>query len=336
MLKSVIIGYGGIAQAAHVPGYQELEKRGVVKLAAAYDVDPAQFAKKQEINIGSGGDTPLDIPTYTDLNEMLDKENPDFVDVCAPTYVHAEIAAELLRRGYPVHSEKPMARTYEQCLGMIAAATESEKPLMIGQCLRFSPDYLFVKEAIADNRFGKVLSAVFRRQSAPPLWQWKNWMMDHAKSGGCLMDMHIHDVDMVRFLFGEPDSVSCHTQSISEYCGDDIVHSTFIYENGPSVLAVGDWSQQGVGFAADYRIAFEKATVIFENWVVTVYPRNGEKWTPDLSKDSMYMLELEYFAGLVTSGGENTQNPPESAAETVKLVEALKTSANQNGQSVKP
>jgi predicted dehydrogenase len=335
MLKAVIIGYGGIAQAAHIPAYEELEKRGVAKLAAVYDVDPAQFTKKQEINIGAGCETPLEIPTYTDLDEMLEKEKPNFTDVCAPTYVHAEIAVKLLQRGIPVHSEKPMARTYKQCLEMIDASKESGKPLMIGQCLRFSPDYLFIKDAIADNRFGKVLSAVFRRQSAPPLWTWQNWMMDHEKSGGCLMDMHIHDVDMVRFLFGEPDAVSCRTQTVAEYCGDDIVHSNFIYNGGPSAMAIGDWSQQGVDFGADHRVSFEKATVIYEDGVTTVYPREGEKWVPELNKDSMYMLELEYFAGLVADGNENNQNTPESAAETIKLVEALKSSAEQGGKIIK-
>lgn len=330
MLKAVIIGFGGIAQAAHVPGWKTLGEKGLGRLVAVYDVDPAQFTKKQEINIGSGGGN-IDVPAYTDLDEMLAKEKPDVLDICAPTPFHASISADLLRKGYHVHCEKPMARTFAQCREMIEAANTSGRRLMIGQCLRFSSQYLFLKQAILDNTFGRPVSAVFRRLSGPPVWAWDNWFMDHARSGGCLLDMHIHDVDIIRFLFGEPKAVSCVTQSI--YSGDDVAHSRLIYDD-LAVFAVGDWSQQGAGFTADYHVGFEKATVILEGGEVKVFPREGEPWTPELSGEDMYMKELEYFITTVIPGGENTVNAPESAAQTVRLMETLKQSAVQNGASL--
>lgn len=48
MLNAAIIGYGGIAQAVHVPGYKSLEKAGKTRLIAARDIDPAQFTKKRK------------------------------------------------------------------------------------------------------------------------------------------------------------------------------------------------------------------------------------------------------------------------------------------------
>ena len=49
-----------------------------------------------------------------------------------------------------------MALTYADCKKMLAAAKESKKELMIGQCLRFYPEYQFIKEAVDDQRFGAV------------------------------------------------------------------------------------------------------------------------------------------------------------------------------------
>ena len=328
MLNAAIIGFGGIGQGAHVPAWKLLEQKGKARLVAACDTDAERFTQKQVINICEGDDTPADLRTYTDIDEMLANEEIDIIDICLPTYMHAEMAVKMLRLGYAVHSEKPMARTYDECLTMIKASKDSGNELMIGQCLRFSAEYLFLKDIVESRKFGKPLSGVFRRMSSPPVWAWKNWYMNHSKSGGCLTDMHIHDVDMIRFLFGEPRVVSCVTGSI--YSEDDMVHSSFRYD-GIAVTAIGDWSLHGVEFTHDYRVGFEKATIILENNIVTVYPREGEPWNPQLLSENMYMKELEYFTDLVASGGANDINPPESAAATLNLIEKLKVSSDKNG-----
>lgn len=109
-----------------------------------------------------------------------------------------------------------------------------------------------------------------------------------------------------------------------------MVHSSFRYD-GIAVTAIGDWSLHGVEFTHDYRVGFEKATIILENNIVTVYPREGEPWNPQLLSENMYMKELEYFTDLVASGGANDINPPESAAATLNLIEKLKVSSDKNG-----
>ena len=332
MLNAAIIGYGGIAQAAHVPAYKKLEEMGKARLVAACDVNPEQFEKKLEINLGAAGEGPAGLRTYTDLEKMLASEELDLIDVCLPTDLHAKYAIDMLNRGYHVQSEKPMARTYEDCARMVDAASKAKGRLMIGQCLRFGGEYLFLKDAIDNGTYGKPVSAVFRRQSAPPLWASENWFMDFARSGGCLLDMHVHDIDIARFLFGEPDSVSC--VAVDLYSGSDVAHSRLIYDK-LAVLAVGDWSQQGTKFAADYRVGFEKATVICEAGAVTVYPREGEAYKPEISGDNMYFKEIEYLIDTAVSGAQNDRNPPESAAATIRLCEALQKSANDKGAIVR-
>lgn len=331
MLKVALIGYGGIA-GAHVPSWQILEERGKAKLVAVCDIDPARFSMTQATNISSGKQLPPGVHTYTDFREMLRQEEVDLVDICLPTPLHEPVTKEVLKMGYHVQCEKPMARSYEQTLSMLEAAKESGKTLMIGQGLRFCLEYVFLKEKIESGEFGKPLSGVFRRMSGPPLWAWENWYMDHARSGGCLWDMHIHDVDMIRFLFGEPKAVSCVTTDV--YSGDDIVHSRFYYDD-LAVTAIGDWSQEGFSFMSDYRIAFEKATVHCENGAITVYPRNGgEPWHPQLSGDNFFTAELEFVTEVVSQGKENTVNPPESASATILLCEKLKQSADAKGEIV--
>lgn len=329
LLKAALIGFGGIAQAAHVPAYASLEKKGKAKLVAACDIDPDRFGQKLTINIGSAGTEPLPIHFYTDLEEMLAKEEIDLIDICLPTFLHAKTAIDMLRRGYHVMSEKPMARTYEDCRAMVEAAAQSKGRLMIGQCLRFFPEYMALKEILDAGTYGRPLSAVFRRMSGPPLWSWENWFMNEKLSGGCLLDLHIHDIDIARFLFGEPEAISCVSRDL--YAGFDILHSQLHYP-GLSVLAVGDWTQEGADFTADYRVGLEKATVVCEGGKVTVYPRGGDAFTPQLCSVGGYEGELEYFIDGIGSGAPNLKNPPESAATTVKLIDTLRESARHAGE----
>ena len=301
-----------------------------VCLKAACDTDPEQFKKRITINLGTADvDESKPLTCYTDLEEMVAKENLDLIDICLPTPLHAANAIAMLNRGYNVLSEKPMARTLALCNDMLAAAQNAKGRLMIGQCLRFYPQYEYIKDLIDKGTYGRVISAFFERTSRPPMWAWQNWYMNYERSGGCLLDMHIHDLDMMRYLFGEPESVSCRTQDVQSKM--DVVHSRLNYADKP-VFAVGDWSLDGIPFRHAYRIGFEKATVIFDSSVVTVYPRSGESFKVDLPYEQGGIeREIAYFVGLLESGEKNMKNAPESAAMTIRLAEALRDSALQGG-----
>ncbi len=333
MLNVAILGYGGIAKA-HQAAYASLAKKGApVRLVALCDTDPEQFSKNIAINLGEADISGTrDLACYTDLDKMLAEEKLDIIDICLPTFLHAEYAVKLLEKGYHVQSEKPMARTYQQCQDMLAAAKKSGRQLMIGQCLRFYPQYEFLKDLIEKGTYGKVISAFMQRYSGPPIWAWENWFMDYKRSGGCLLDMHIHDLDMARHLFGEPETVACRSQDVRS--GQDIVYSQLHYPDLP-VTAIGDWSLDGTPFHHGYRISFEKASVIFDSATVMVYPRSGEPFQADLAyEEGGIEREIAYFANIISSGQPNLKNPPESAAASVKLAETLLQSSKAGGRQL--
>lgn len=330
MVKAALLGFGGIAQSAHVPAYRHLEKQGKVKLVAACDIDPKRFSGGMAINIGKAdAEAGKGLAFYTELEEMLAEQEVDMVDICLPTPQHASAAIDLLRRGYHVLSEKPMARTYADAMAMVQASKQTGRHLMIGQCLRFFKEYIFLKELVENSTFGRPISAFFSRTSGPPVWGWQNWFMDEALSGGCLFDLHIHDVDMARHLFGDPTAASCMTAGL--YTGVDIVHTSLQCKDLP-VLVLGDWTQEGVDFASGYQVAFEGATVVYRDGDVMVYPRGKEAYKPALSGPDGYTKQLETFLHLLESKEPDKTNPPESAAATIKLVETLAQSAKNRGQ----
>ena len=330
MLKAALIGFGSIAKA-HRRAFAALKKLGKAELICACDVDPDAFRKNAVLK-DKGELISEEISFYTDLDKMISEEKFDFVNICIPTFLHCEAVVKMLKCGYHVLCEKPMALSYTDCEKMLIAARKSEKELMVGQCVRFYPAYGFIKSAIEDCRFGKVTGAHFDRLSPPPVWGYKNWFMDPDCSGGSLADLHVHDVDLIRYLFGEPEAVSCRgNTSLSIH---DTVHSSFKYGDIP-VTAIGDWSMAGVRFKERGQINFEKATVIFEEQVLRVYPKDGgEAYEPQLKNQSGHFGEIEYFCDVIEGRTKNLKNTAESAALTIKTVQALRESIARGGEFI--
>ena len=333
-IRVAMLGFGGIAKS-HKRGYERLEKQGVpIKLVAVCDIDAEQFTKAAKINLD--GTPKWDLSRqklYTNVDAMLKEQDIDMVDICLPTYLHKEYACRMLRAGKHVLCEKPMALSSAGCAEMLSTARECGKKLMIGQCLRFEPLYLFLKDAIDKNTFGKVKYAMFDRLSSHPRWGFEGWYRDTARSGGAVMDLHIHDVDMVRFLFGEPRAVSAVSYDTETRWA--VINSRFHYDDDKLVVANASWDEsRTISFNMSYRVNFEQAEVKLESGKITVYPNEGEVYQAELPSADRMAEEIKYLAMSILEGTENVTNPPESAMATVKLVEQLRESADNDGKPV--
>ena len=322
MLKVGLYGFGGIARA-HKMAYDQCVKEAVpIELVAVCDISEERLKICKNLS--------EHIHTYQSLEAMLDNETLDIVDICLPTYMHKDAIKQLLKDGYHVLCEKPMALTSSDCIDILEVAATSKGKLMIGQCLRFAPEYEYLKELVSNNQYGKVISAYFQRYSGPPLWGWQNWFLDVHKSGGCLMDQHIHDVDIIRFLFGDPLGVNCY--STGDKCQYDSVMTRFVYDDEKLVFALSDWGlREGVGFRQEYRVNFERATVILQDGILTLYKKMRPPIEIKVDKSDGIKEEIIYFVDLILNQVDNIKNPPESAAETIALMENVRKSADSTG-----
>ena len=332
MFRVAFIGFGGIAHSNHIAPQFELVKEGKTELVAVCDIRPNVFDEAIAINIGIGAcELPESVKRYTDYKEMLAKEDIDIVIICVPTYLHAEVAIYALETGHHVLCEKPMSLRYEDCVKMCEAAKAADKKLMIGQSVRFGSASKYIKKLIDEGTYGKPKSVLFQRKSAPPYWGWDNWYMDYNRSNGAIMDFHVHDIDFARCAFGEPDAVSCYTADV--YSGKDIVHSRLIYD-GFTVMCIGDWSREGLPFERYWQISLEKATIYHLGGELKVCPRGGEPINVELESNSTQKDELLYLMDWIEGKIENTYNPPEGSALTIKLVNTLQKSSDMNGEII--
>ncbi len=333
-VRVAMIGYGGIGHS-HAAGYRRLAERGApVRLVAVLDINPAKFTGTVEINTGTGAsELPCGAKAYTSLEEMVAAEEFDMVDICLPTYLHKEYAVKFLDMGKHVLSEKPMALSSADCEEMIAAAKRNDRRLMIGQCLRFNAAYEYLKQC-TDGRYGKLSRLSMYRLSLMPDWGFENWFADHARSGGCILDMHIHDVDMARYLLGEPKAVS--SWSVNAGVMDDQVQRSHLFYDGCDVLIDGSWDEvKGSPFTVGYRARFEKAELVFEQTKVTLYEVGKAPEEITLPAINHMAEEIDFLAHLILDPtAVNEKNPPESAAATVRLIEKLRESARRGSERI--
>ncbi len=335
MLKVGLVGIGFMG-GGHLAKYKQLEKEGFpVELVALCDVDENKFKGKAVEGNLDVGESKYDFSKYRlykDMDEMLEKEELDYVDIALPTYLHAEAAIKALNAGHHVLCEKPMALNKEQCQSMIDAAKKNNKKLMIGHCLRFEPAYVVLKEYVDNKKLGDVTCAYFYRGGTTPIWSFENWLLKREKSGGAMLDQHIHDVDTISWLFGTPEKVSTLGKIVVEESGYDALSTNYFYKDGKVVNAQDDWTLNGgYGFKMTYRVNFEKGNLIFEGGKVTVHENEGEKFVVDLEKEDGYYKEIKYFANSVMNDTAIEVATPESSMQSVVIVQAEMASADEKG-----
>ena len=322
MVKIAVVGLGFMGKT-HIGAYQKIPGAEVVALCDARRENLAVTNLESGGNIASASG-PVDLSrarTYADYSEMLAAGGFDVVDICAPTFLHADYAVRALGAGFHVFCEKPMALSNAETERMLAAVRKTGRLFSVGQCLRFWPAYAELKRLVDSGRFGKVRYAELARFGSPPRWATGNWMSESRLSGNAALDLHIHDVDMILYLFGAPRAVQSH--GIVEKDGSISQIATFYEYPDVVVQAVGGWiCSRSFGFTMRALLILERATIELDftkSPALTVCPDNEARHAPDLPEGDGYFHELRDFVDGVAKGRLSGIVTGESAAQAVRL-----------------
>lgn len=320
MMKVGLVGVGGISRV-HILGYDEIPN---AKIVAAADIRGEEAANYQLIRERG-------IPLYRTMEQMLAAEDIDMVDICTPTYTHAELAIRAMELGKHVLSEKPMARTSAECERILQAVEATKKRYMTAHVVRFMKPYAYLRQVIESGELGKPLHIMMHRLSATPTWSFENWLATPSKSGGAPLDLSIHDIDFVQSVFGAPKDLNAAHRQMPEGDGMkcDYITTTFFYD-GLSVDITGTFYPCPFAFSVDFTAVFEKGYVQSKNGVVTKNAQPVDIATAarkdtgiNISSDSAYAEEIAYFIDAIESGAPTERVLPESGHATIKLIERI-------------
>ncbi len=142
---------------------------------------------------------------YTDYRQMIEKERPDVVHICAPNYLHAPIAEFAARNRAHVLTEKPLSITYEDAVSMVSTARECGVALGVLFQNRYNPGSSLIKNALDSGMLGRINAGrlfvtLDRSDSYYKASDWKGtW---ESEGGGVVMDQAIHTIDLMRWFIG--------------------------------------------------------------------------------------------------------------------------------------
>jgi predicted dehydrogenase len=231
---------------------------------------------------GAGGQQDLgDIKKYDALDALLADPEIDLLDLCLPSHLHREIALKALAAGKHVLVEKPIALTVADADAMIAAAEGSGKLLMVAQVLRFWPEFAAIKDIIDGGELGALRGAHFKRVISRPTWSGDDWFADPGKTGGAVVDLHIHDTDFVQYLFGKPAEV-WSTGTVSDRGQVDYLVTEYQYPGRNICVSAqsGAVATKGIEFEHGFDVYFERGMLKHNSSTtpkLELYTDDGEK-----------------------------------------------------------
>ena len=193
MMESVRIGFvgtGGIANH-HLKQLAEIDAAEIVALC---DVSEDR-ARATAASFGGA--------VYTDHHRMLDEADLDALYVCIPPFAHTDAEILAAERGIHLFVEKPVALDMEKGIEVNEAIQKAGVLSCVGYTLRYYPGALMGKQFLQDRTIAMV--ACDRWGGVPG--DANHWWRVMNKSGGQLVEMVTHQVDMIRFLAGEVKNV---------------------------------------------------------------------------------------------------------------------------------
>ncbi len=316
VFRYVVVGCGLISNF-HLAAAKRLEREGLLRIVACCDV----VEDKAKLQAKKYGGNP-----YTDLDEMLEKENPDILDVCVWDRFHRDVAVKAMEAGADVITEKTMASTVEEALDMIETSKRTGRRLMVSYNYRFLLHNLKLHELIEKGELGDVRLVV----------------------AACHWNHGTHMIDMMRYFGGE----------VAEVTGAEFVEDREIvnlwnnkpygpvvttaaclrYESGAlGTLTITLYPEFEGGYFKFDVIGAEKRAVVIGNCSLTIYER-GETKEIDLTEkdgdDSFYRV-LRSFVNSI----KDDEPVPVSSIDGLRALQiqiAIHQSAIQKGRWIDP
>lgn len=258
-----ILGVGKVCEVKSAPAMNKIENSKLVAVMRRSGDKAREYAARHNVP-----------KWYDNADDLIHDPEVNAVYIATPPNVHAEYTKRAAAAGKPVYVEKPMARTYAECLEMIDACEKAGVPLYVAYYRRALPNFLKIKELVETGAIGIVRTVQIQMYKPVDLniaaLPENNWRVDpHIAGGGYFYDLASHQLDFLDFLFGPiVDVKGFSANQAGLYKAEDIVTGTFRFENG--VLGSGTWC-----FTSGRSSDTDRTTIIGSKGEIT-YPTFGD------------------------------------------------------------
>jgi len=204
MLKGVTVGCGFFSRI-QMESWKRVEGAEIV---AACDLD-ADRLQSFTADFGLKG--------YSDADEMLDAEKPDFLDIATRPAGHLPLVKKAAERGIATICQKPMADTWEEAVRIAKTARRNGIRLMLNENWRWQAWYRHIKSLLDEDRIGRPFyyQIATRQRDGVGDKPFANQPYFKDMARFFIIEAVVHNIDTARFLFGEIDEVFCQTETLN-------------------------------------------------------------------------------------------------------------------------
>jgi predicted dehydrogenase len=236
MIKWGIIGVGNVCEKKSGPAFQHIEGSELVAVMRRTGELAQDYAQRHGVP-----------KWYDDAEKLIQDPDINAIYIATPPDGHAYYTALAAAAGKPVYVEKPMARTHQECLDMIAVCEKANVPLFVAYYRRALPNYLKIKalideKAIGDIRFVDIkVHKSFKQDERNKLENRDNWRINpDTAGGGYFYDLASHQLDFLDCVFGRIVKAEGIAQNFGNfYPAEDTTLGIFHFENG--IMGMGSW-----------------------------------------------------------------------------------------------
>jgi predicted dehydrogenase len=251
-LRIGVLG-AGFAGSMHAHSALAIEGAQVVAVAAETPEEAAPLAKECGARVEASAEA------------LCAAEDIDLVVVATPTYLHSKHAIAAARAHKHVFCEKPLARTLADAEAMVRACDEAGVRLAVGHVVRFFPEYRRAKELLDAGTLGRPAIATMTRGNFA-VGSARGWYLDPDKSGGVVLDLMLHDLDTVRWWFGEPSRV--YAKRFTGSAGLEYALATIRYDDRPIVQVEASWAEHA-GFRTGFELRGDRGMLVHDSRAVS-------------------------------------------------------------------
>jgi len=229
-LRLAVIGTGLAWDRLHYPALQQLSDKYEITAVCNKTIDKAQgFA--QGINI-----TPDNV--YSDYSEMLQRNDIDVVDVLVPISENFEVARDVLLAGKNLIAEKPFSATIDGANELLELKNRNNLKVMVAENYRYDEGNRIIKDIISNGKIGEITNftldtgADFSADMTSDNFAAKEWRQHPNFYGGIFLDGGVHDMALIRFLFGDIERIyAVGKPQVADHCPYSVINAMLTFKN---------------------------------------------------------------------------------------------------------
>ena len=321
---ALVVGCGSIGRR-HLQNLAAREIRGL----RAFDPDPERLAVIER---------ELRVTTSLDIDEAY--QGVDMAVICSPPASHIDQGLDAIARGCHVLIEKPLAADLDGVSTLIAAAdAQMGQTVMVAANFRFDPAVRHARSLIQAGAVGEVRSV--RLQFGQYLPEWhpsedyrQGYSASRRLGGGVILD-RIHEIDLMRWLLGEPVSVYCAGGKLSdlEIETEDVGEMILRFQSGAVGSIHVDYLRGEYDCSGEAVAAGGVAMWTFQDHTVRWKPPGGALQSlefPDATVNTMYEAQLDHFVRCI-EGLDQPDTTLENGVANLRVAGAAHASLSSGG-----